>query len=209
MVVNHKIQFFLIFVEVYFYRAIFPIILVAFINRNSPLLDALHRSHFQCGKCEGRRSQSSEARTPSLALPPRWARKGVLHLWCVTRLTFVCMLRYSEWNAVPIWFLDSSVFIVRRCADLIPRFFCIYSGTLYWYSYTSTIPGQDAPRPLPSPARVLSFFLSAGSVSQRERISVRAVAEEGWYNLGPGRGRYCGRVSCLSQRRVLALPQCF
>ena len=40
-------------------------------------------------------------------------------------------------------------------------------------------PGQDAPRPLPSPARVLSFFLPAGSVSQRERVSVRAVAEEG------------------------------
>ena len=80
VVVNHKIQFFLIFVEVYFYRAIFPIILVAFINRNFPLLGALRRvalrrSHFQCGKCEGRRSQSSEARTPSLALPPRWARK--------------------------------------------------------------------------------------------------------------------------------------
>ena len=115
MVVNHKIQFFLIFLEVYSYRAIFPIILVAFINRNFPLLDALHRSHFQCGKCEGRRSQSSEARTPSLALPPRWARKGVLHLRCVTRLTFVCMLRYSEWDAVPIW---------------VPGFFDIYSGTL-------------------------------------------------------------------------------
>ena len=70
MVVNHKIQFFLIFLEVYSYRAIFPIILVAFINRNFPLLCALRRSHFQCGKCEGRRSQSSEARTPSLALPP-------------------------------------------------------------------------------------------------------------------------------------------
>ena len=40
-------------------------------------------------------------------------------------------------------------------------------------------PGQDAPRPLPSPTKVLSFFLPAGSVSQRERISVRAVAEEG------------------------------
>ena len=39
------------------------------------------------------------------------------------------------------------------------------------------LPGQDAPRPLPSSARVL--FLPAGSVSQRERISVRAVAEEG------------------------------
>ena len=120
VVVNHKIQFFLIFLEVYFYRAIFPIILVAFINRNFPLLDALHRSHFQCGKCEGRRSQSSEARTPSLALPPRWARKGVLHLWCVTRLTFVCMLRYSEWDAVPIW---------------VPGFFGTYSGMVYWAGF--------------------------------------------------------------------------
>ena len=104
---------------------------------------------------------------------------GVLHIRCVTWLTFVCMLRYSEWDAVPIWFLGSSVFIVVHCADLVPKFFCIYSRTLRQYSYTSTIPGQDAPRPLPSPARVLSFFLPAGSVSQRERISVRAVAEEG------------------------------
>ena len=83
-------------------------------------LVALRRSHFQCGKCEGRRSQSSEVRTPSLALPPRWARKGVLHLWCVTRLTFVCMLRYSEWDAVPIW---------------VPGFFGTYSGMVYWAGF--------------------------------------------------------------------------
>ena len=203
-------------------------------------LVALRRSHFQCGKCEGRRSQSSEARTPSLALPPRWARKGVLHLWCVTRLTFVCMLRYSEWDAVPIWvpgffgiysgmlywagfrilqylqwnviliwFPNSSIFIMNRYANPSSGLFGISAKTLRRYSYTPTIPGQDAPRPLPSPARVLSFFLSVGNISQREGISVRAVAEEGWYNLGCGRGRYCGRVSCLSQRRVLALPQCF
>ena len=240
MVVNHKIQFFLIFVEVYFYRAIFPIILVAFINRNSPLLGALHRSHFQCGKCEGRRSQSSEARTPSLALPPRWARKGVLHLWCVTRLTFVCMLRYSEWDAVPIWvpgffgtysgmvywagfrtlqylqwnviliwFPNSSIFIMSRYSNPSSGLFGICVETLRRYSYTPTIPGQDAPRPLPSPPRILCFFLPAGNASLRERISVRAVAEEGGYNLGCGRGRYCGRVSCLSQRRVLALLQWF
>jgi len=80
-------------------------------------LVALRRSHFQCGKCEGRRSQSSEARTPSLALPPRWARKEFFVVVCGAVLTFVCMLRYSEWNAVPIWFLDSSVFIVERCTD--------------------------------------------------------------------------------------------
>ena len=106
---------------------------------------ALRRSHFQCGKCEGRRSQSSAARTPSLALPPRWARKEFCVVVCAALLTFVCMLRYSEWNVVPIWFLYSSVLMVVRCADLalyssifmvirwanlVPVFFDIYGDTL-------------------------------------------------------------------------------
>ena len=91
---------------------------------------ALCRSHFQCGKCEGRRSQSSVARTPSLALPPRWARKEFCVVVCATLLTFVCMLRYSEWNTVPIWSLDSSIFIVVRYADLVSGFFDIYGDTL-------------------------------------------------------------------------------
>ena len=91
---------------------------------------ALRRSHFQCGKCEGRRSQSSAARTPSLALPPRWARKEFCVVVCAALLTFVCMLRYSEWNIVPIWFLYSSIFIVVRSADLVPGFFGTYSGIL-------------------------------------------------------------------------------
>ena len=68
---------------------------------------------------------------------------------------------------------------MNRYSNPSSGLFDIYAETLRRYSYTPTIPGQDAPRPLPSPARVLSFFLSAGSVSQRERISVRAVAEEG------------------------------
>ena len=91
---------------------------------------ALRRSHFQCGKCEGRRSQSSAARTPSLALPPRWARKEFFVVVCAALLTFVCMLRYSEWNAMPIWSLYSSIFMVVRCADLVPGFFDIYGGML-------------------------------------------------------------------------------
>ena len=49
---------------------------------------------------------------------------------CAALLTFVCMLRYSEWNVVPIWFLYSSVLIVVRWADLFPVFFDIYSDTL-------------------------------------------------------------------------------
>ena len=91
---------------------------------------ALRRSHFQCGKCEGRRSQSSAARTPSLALPPRWARKEFCVVVCAALLTFICMLRYSEWNVVPIWFLYSSVLMVVRCADLVPVFLDIYGDTL-------------------------------------------------------------------------------
>ena len=101
---------------------------------------ALRRSHFQCGKCEGRRSQSSAARTPSLALPPSWARKEFCVVVCAALLTFVCMLRYSEWNVVPIWFLYSSVLMVVRWADPVSVFFDTYRNILY----QSDISGQDA-----------------------------------------------------------------
>ena len=101
---------------------------------------ALRRSHFQCGKCEGRRCQSSVARTPSLALAPRWARKEFCVVVCAALLTFVCMLRYSEWNVVPIWFLYSSVLMVVRWADPVSVFFDTYRNILY----QSDISGQDA-----------------------------------------------------------------
>ena len=114
--------------------------IMLFFNNKSLRWMALCRSHFQCGKCEGRRSQSSVARTPSLALPPRWARKEFCVVVCAALLTFVCMLRYSEWNVVPIWFLYSSVLIVVRCADLVPVFFDTYRNILY----QSDISGQDA-----------------------------------------------------------------
>ena len=133
---------------------------------------ALRRSHFQCGKCEGRRSQSSAARTPSLALPPRWARKEFCVVVCAALLTFVCMLRYSEWNVVPIWFLYSSVLMVVRWADPVSVFFDTYRNILY----QSDISGQDA-QSASVPCSV--FFLSVGSVSQRKVASGRAAAEEG------------------------------
>ena len=101
---------------------------------------ALRRSHFQCGKCEGRRSQSSAARTPTRALPPRWARKEFCVVVCAALLTFVCMLRYSEWNVVPIWSLYSSIFMVIRWADPVSVFFDTYRNILY----QSDISGQDA-----------------------------------------------------------------
>ena len=129
MLVNHKIQFFQIFLKVCFYRTIFYsylyffglsllLFIVLFFYNKSLRWMALRRSHFQCGKCEGRRSQSSVARTPSLALPPRWARKEFFIVVCAALLTFVCMLRYWMWNVVPIWFLYSSIFMAVRYADL-------------------------------------------------------------------------------------------
>ena len=117
-------QFFILICN---FRIIFIVVYcVVFYNKTLRWM-ALRRSHFQCGKCEGRRSQSSVART---ALPPRWARKEFFVVVCAALLTFFCMLRYSEWNVVPISFLYSSIFIVVRCADPVTVFFDIYSGTL-------------------------------------------------------------------------------
>ena len=117
--------------------------IVLFFNNKSLRWMALRRSHFQCGKCEGRRSQSSVARTPSLALPPRWARKEFCVVVCAALLTFVCMLRYSEWNVVPIWFLYSSVLMVVCCADLrsgsgILRYLWWYAVPI-WSLYSSVL----------------------------------------------------------------------
>ena len=109
---------------------------------------ALRRSHFQCGKCEGRRSQSSVARTPSLALPPPLGTEGVLRccMYCVVDFCLHASILDVERCAdlVPgffdiygdtlcrsaIWFWDSSVLIVVRWADLVPVFFDIYGDTL-------------------------------------------------------------------------------
>ena len=71
---------------------------------------------------------------------------------CAALLTFVCMLRYSEWNVVPIWFLYSSVLMVVRCADLDSGFFDV---SLMFSLMFASVPYSG-------------FFLSAGSVSQRK-----------------------------------------
>ena len=128
---------------------------------------------FNAGICRGK--AISEFRSPKalpLHPPPSWARKEFCVVVCAALLTFVCMLRYSEWNVVPIWFLYSSVLMVVRCADLVPVFFDTYRNILY----QSDISGQDA-QSASVPCSV--FFLSVGSVSQRKVASGRAAAEEG------------------------------
>ena len=91
---------------------------------------------------------------------------------CAALLTFVYMLRYSEWNVVPIWSLYSSIFMVIRWADPVSVFIDTYRNILY----QSDISGQDA-QSASVPCSV--FFLSVGSVSQRKVASGRAAAEEG------------------------------
>ena len=158
-------QFFILICN---FRIIFLVVYcVVFYNKTLRWM-ALRRSHFQCGKCEGRRSQSSVARTPSLALPPRWARKEF------------CVVDFC---------LYAAVLRMERCADLVSVFFGTYGGTLCRSAicslYSSILIGifctsltfQDrTPSPFPSPA---CFFLSVGSVSQRKVASGRAAAEKG------------------------------
>ena len=92
---------------------------------------ALRRSHFQCGNMQGEgHLRVPQPEGPPPAPPPSWARKEFCVVVCAALLTFVCMMRYSEWNVVPIWFLYSSVLMVVRCADLVSVFFDIYGATL-------------------------------------------------------------------------------
>ena len=137
---------------------------------------------------------------------------------CAALLTFVCMLRYSEWNAGPIWFLYSSIFIVIRWADLISGFFGTYSDTLgrsdsgdssvlIEIFYTNLAFQDRTPSPLPSPVLFFSCRLEVSARGRWHRAGL--LRRRGDYYLGCGRRRYCGRGCCLSRRRVLALPQCF
>ena len=129
-----------------------------------------------------------------------------------------CILQYLWWYVVPLSFLDSSIFIAIRWADLISGFFGTYSSTLRQSGSgdSSIFAGifctgptfQDrTPSPLPSPVLFFSCRLEASARGRWHRAGL--LRRRGDYYLGCGRRRYCGRVCCLSRRRVLALPQCF
>ncbi len=74
---------------------------------------------FNAVSAEGRRSQSSVARTPSLCAPTPLGTEGVLRC-CVCYVVDFCLYAsvFRMWNVVLIWFLDSSIFMAVRCADL-------------------------------------------------------------------------------------------
>ena len=138
-------QFFILICN---FRIIFIVVYcVVFYNKTLRCM-ALRRSHFQCGKCEGRRSQSSAARRPSPCTPTLLGTEGVLRccVCCVVDFCLHASILDVERCAdlVPgffdiygdtlcrsaIWFWDSSVLMVVRCADLVSGFFDIYDGTL-------------------------------------------------------------------------------
>ena len=243
MLVNHKFQFFQIFLEVYFYRTIsflllfyhLPVYYIYVFLINCFAGWRYAGRIFNAGICRGKAiSEFRKPEGPPPAPPPSWARKQFFVVVCAALLTFVCMLRYSEWNIVPIWFLYSSIFIVVRSADLVPGFFGTYSGTLrrsrswilrylQWYTtpisfldffdiyrgifYTSPTLQDRTPSPLPSPVPFFSCRLEVSARGRWHRAGL--LRRRGDYYLGCGRRRYCGRVCCLSRRRVLTLPQCF
>ena len=97
-----------------------------------------------------------------------------------------CILRYLWWYAGPIPFLYSSILIGIFCTSLTFQ--------------------DRTPSPLPSPA-CFSCRLEASARGRWHRAGL--LRRRGDYYLGCERRRYCGRVCCLSRRRVLALPQCF
>ena len=109
--------------------------IVLFFNNKTLRWMALRRSHFQCGNMQGEgHLRVPQPEGPPPAPPPSWARKEFCVVVCAALLTFVCMMRYSEWNFVPIWFLYSSVLMAIRYADL-------QSGSgilryLWWYAVT-------------------------------------------------------------------------
>ena len=178
---------------------------------------ALRRSHFQCGNMQGEgHLRVPQPEGPPPAPPPSWARKEFCVVVCAALLTFVCMMRYSEWNVVPIWFLYSSIFMVVRWADLrsgswildplifLWSFFDI-SLIFLWYFFDVSLMFLWCL--LPSHAPFFSCRLEASARGRWHRAGL--LRRRGDYYLGCGRRRYCGRACCLSRRRVLALPQCF
>ena len=139
-------------------------------------------------------------RDSSLPMVIRYADlvPGFLNIYGGTLCRFGCwLLRYLWWYAVPIWFLDSTIFMVVCCADLVPVFWILDPLMFLWCML-----------PFHAPAFFLSSCrLEASARGRWHRAGL--LRRRGDYYLGCGRRRYCGRVCCLSRRRVLALPQCF
>ena len=77
----------------------------------------------------------------------------------------------------------------------------LYSSILIGIFCTSLTFQDRTPSPLPSPVLFFSCRLEASARGRWHRAGL--LRRRGDYYLGCGRRRYCGRVCCLSRRRVL------
>ena len=167
MLVNHKIQIFLI---------------ILFVSLNVLISIGMERplaTHVTFPMWTVRGKAISEFRSPN-ALPRAPTPLGterVLHLRCVTRLTFVCMLRYSVWSVVPRNPLTSH----SSTLTIIPI-------PLHPHTTPQHRTGRNRVRIRPSPNWLPAVELG----------SVRATLQEGRNYLGCGDRRYFQKSCCLS-----------
>ena len=167
MLVNHKIQIFLIILFVW-------LNLLISIGMEGPLA-----THVTFPMWTVRGKAISEFRSPN-ALPRAPTPLGtelVLHLRCVTLLTFVCMLRYSVWSVVPRNPLTSH----SSNLTIIPI-------PLHPHTTHQHRTGRNRVRIRPSPNWLPAVELG----------SVRATLQEGRNYLGCGERRYFQKSCCLS-----------
>ena len=93
---------------------------------------------------------------------------------------FFCMLRCWLWDAVPIWFLYSSVLDVERCADLF--LYIVFFG--HWAGCTF--------------ASILCSLRLNFQPGMWQRYGL--LRRRGDYYLGCGRRRYCGRAQLFEPK---------
>ena len=108
---------------------------------------------------------------------------------------------------LPVYYLLYICFFISFFAECATPVAFLDSSVLIGIFYTNLTFQDRTPSPLPSPVLFFSCRLEASARGRWHRAGL--LWRRGDYYLGCGRRRYCGRVCCLSRRRVLALPQCF
>ena len=189
MLVNHKIQIFLDYFVFLFWMSNFGISNT--IDR-IPSLRALTHVTLYVWTAQGKAiSKFRKPEVPPLH-PTLLGTETALHLRCVTRLTFGCMLRCLGWNVVPSWF---------RYTSYMLKYTCFLYHPSYTHNHENTITRRRSHNQDRTRIRV-RFRPSPHKPTAREMESVRATLQEGRYYFGCGRRRCFLKVYCLSDKRA-------